>query len=134
MYSPGVDIGDGCVVGAGAVVTRSIPPYHVAAGVPARVLQKVAIDVPDAPGIVYETKGDRVVVHELARTHNRIDGEIEHSSHEKSFERVLPLQWLDAMKTRMTVWLGTPRHTVFGVCALIVAVGVTYWMGESMSE
>ena len=36
---PGVHIGDGCVVGAGAVVTHNIPPYTVAGGVPARVIK-----------------------------------------------------------------------------------------------
>ncbi|MCU0567681.1 MAG: acyltransferase [Oculatellaceae cyanobacterium Prado106] len=34
----GVTIGKGCVVGAGAVVTRSLPPYSIAVGVPARVI------------------------------------------------------------------------------------------------
>ena len=29
MIMPGVHIGDGCVVGAGAVVTKDIPPYSV---------------------------------------------------------------------------------------------------------
>lgn len=37
MLLPGVHLGDGCVVGAGSVVTRDIPPYAVACGVPARV-------------------------------------------------------------------------------------------------
>lgn len=32
----GVDIGDGAIVAAGAVVTRSVPEYEVWAGVPAR--------------------------------------------------------------------------------------------------
>ena len=36
----GVHIGDGCVVAAGAVVTRALPPYSVAAGLPARVLRR----------------------------------------------------------------------------------------------
>ncbi len=36
---PHVTVGRGVVVGAGAVVTRSLPPYSVAVGVPARVLR-----------------------------------------------------------------------------------------------
>lgn len=34
----GVTLGDGCVVGAGAVVTRDLPPHSIAVGVPARVV------------------------------------------------------------------------------------------------
>lgn len=37
---PGVTIGDGSVVGAGSVVTKDIPSYSVATGVPARVIRK----------------------------------------------------------------------------------------------
>jgi len=36
----GVDIGKGSVVGAGAVVTESVPPYVVAVGVPAKVIRE----------------------------------------------------------------------------------------------
>lgn len=36
----GVTIGQGSVIGAGAVVTRDIPPYSVAVGVPARVISQ----------------------------------------------------------------------------------------------
>jgi UDP-2-acetamido-3-amino-2,3-dideoxy-glucuronate N-acetyltransferase len=41
----GVTLGKRCIVGAGAVVTRDVPPYTVVAGVPARVIRAV----PDAP-------------------------------------------------------------------------------------
>lgn len=35
----GVEIGDGCVVGAGAVVTKSLSPYSVSVGVPAKIIR-----------------------------------------------------------------------------------------------
>ena len=38
---PGVTIGDWAVVAAGAVVTRDIPPYTIAGGVPAKVLRRI---------------------------------------------------------------------------------------------
>lgn len=40
MVLPGVRIGRGAIVGAGAVVTKNIPPYMIAVGVPARPLKK----------------------------------------------------------------------------------------------
>ena len=38
----GIILGDGCVVGANAVVTKSFPAGSVLAGVPARVIRKEA--------------------------------------------------------------------------------------------
>lgn len=37
---PGVEIGEGCVIGAGSVVTRSIPAFSISVGNPARVIRK----------------------------------------------------------------------------------------------
>jgi acetyltransferase-like isoleucine patch superfamily enzyme len=42
---PGVHFGEGCIVGAGAVVTKDVPAYKVVMGIPARVVR----DAPKEP-------------------------------------------------------------------------------------
>jgi maltose O-acetyltransferase len=53
IVCPGVGIGEDTVVGAGAVVTRDLPPGVVAVGNPARVLRSI-------------TEADRVTIPDLA--------------------------------------------------------------------
>jgi len=36
----GVEIGEGCVIGAGSTVTKNIPPYFIAVGNPAKPIKK----------------------------------------------------------------------------------------------
>ena len=49
VVTAGVTIGDGCIVAAGSVVTSSLPPYSVAAGVPAKVIKAREITHDDGP-------------------------------------------------------------------------------------
>ena len=47
---PGVTIGNRCIIGAGAVVTKSIPGNSVAVGVPAKVV-KLSMSTSRVPGL-----------------------------------------------------------------------------------
>ena len=47
---PGVTVSDRCVIGAGSVVTRDIPPDSFAAGVPCKVIRKIT----EADSMVYK--------------------------------------------------------------------------------
>lgn len=41
MILPGVNIGNNCIIGAGAIVTHDVPDNTVVAGVPARIIETV---------------------------------------------------------------------------------------------
>jgi acetyltransferase-like isoleucine patch superfamily enzyme len=53
---PGVTIGRGCTVGAGSVVTKDVPDFHVVAGNPARIIRKIEPKEPD-PRLSNESSG-----------------------------------------------------------------------------
>ncbi|KAK2743067.1 hypothetical protein FQN57_005023 [Myotisia sp. PD_48] len=47
---PGVTIGRGSTIGAGSVVTKDVPPFHVAAGNPAKIIRRIETEMdPSAP-------------------------------------------------------------------------------------
>jgi hypothetical protein len=133
VYRPGVSVGNGCVGGEGPIVTRCVPACHVLAGNPARVLRKVTPIVPDAPSLVCESEAISVVDCGTVPTHKLDEEEVEHSSSGGSSEIARPWQSLLATRTKIPVSLGRPHHAAVDVCALIMAVGVEYWLGESTS-
>ncbi|TAQ87859.1 hypothetical protein B7494_g3821 [Chlorociboria aeruginascens] len=51
IVCPGVTIGRGVTVGAGSVVTKDVPDFHVVVGNPARILRKIEPKEPD-PALV----------------------------------------------------------------------------------
>lgn len=52
VVCPGVTIGENCVIGAGSVVTRDIPPNSFAAGNPCRVIREIG----DADSMKHKTE------------------------------------------------------------------------------
>jgi acetyltransferase-like isoleucine patch superfamily enzyme len=79
VIMPGVTVGRGCVVGSNAVVTGNLPPYSVAAGVPAKVIkQRLAfapprrIDWSDEEHIPYFYSGFELT--QAERTKNKVVG------------------------------------------------------------
>lgn len=64
---PGLEIGAGAMIGAGAVITRSVPPHAIAVGNPARIVGYVGAqdDEPAMPGAAAAGKGVNVIASEV---------------------------------------------------------------------
>jgi len=60
IVCPGVTIGRGCTIGAGSVVTKNVPDFHVVAGNPAKIIKKIEPKEPDPK--LAEEGGDKIVV------------------------------------------------------------------------
>ena len=48
--SPGVNVGEGAVLGLGSVATRDLQPWTVYAGVPAQAIKRRVLHTEDQPG------------------------------------------------------------------------------------
>ena len=127
-YSPGVSIGDGCVIGAGSVVSKSVSAYHLAAGVPARVIRKVASDAPNAPIPVREIEDDLVTLcgptQEDCQSHQKTKS----LDRGKILDGMQPKEWLDVVQAKLPVWHGKPRHIAVDACVVVAAASFGYWL------
>lgn len=68
---PGVHLGRGCIVAAGAIVSKSVPPYALVAGIPARIIAKIFSieDVLEHEKQLYKEK-DRISKEELRKIYD----------------------------------------------------------------
>ena len=75
---PGVKIGDGAVIGAGAIVTKDIPPFAVAAGNPARIIKYRFSDeqISDLMAIKWWNWSDEKLRENIGLFKTQVDNEI----------------------------------------------------------
>lgn len=64
LIMPGVTIGDRCIIGAGSVVTRDIPPGSIVVGCPARLLRPLTAE--ESERIAEDLRAGRVLGKETA--------------------------------------------------------------------
>lgn len=64
---PGIRIGQGAMVGAGAVVTKSVPPYAIVTGSPARITGYVAGSVPGVNKMIAQVQAPELSTEKIVR-------------------------------------------------------------------
>ncbi|MCR5356569.1 MAG: CatB-related O-acetyltransferase [Lachnospiraceae bacterium] len=71
----GVHIGQGAVVAAGSVVTKDIPPYTVAGGVPAKEIKKRFTDdiIEELLGFDFEKLDTKLIRGNISQLYKRVD-------------------------------------------------------------
>lgn len=127
---PGVTIGDCCVIGAGSVVTTDIPVFHVAAGNPARVIRKVANDVPDAPGLVYDAETGRVSPY-CSTTCCRLPYRGDESS-DREEQADWSFRWINSSATRLTAGQALIRDVIWLVLSLLASLFIVEMVLRAM--
>ena len=133
LHRAGVTIGDGCVVGAGSVVTKSMPAYHVVIGNPARAYRKVAPEIPDAPGLVYEAKGNHVfVIGNRSGKDRYLEDGPSAPGQENKDSGLQPVRWAGLWKAKGSMLPGERRPAAIQVCVLVTAAALGYWLKSLM--
>ncbi|KAK8221953.1 hypothetical protein M8818_000120 [Zalaria obscura] len=130
---PGVTIHRGSVVGAGSVVTKSVPAFHLALGSPARVVRKVAVDVPDAEGLRYAGEG-RVAVTGRGEVRDAVDAERVEARlpllGRGESAQVVPALRRELVPTRFLDWW----VLVGSMAVLVLGMAVGWWLREVSAE
>ncbi|WP_164988482.1 acyltransferase [Bradyrhizobium betae] len=60
LVLPGVEIGEGAVIGAGSVVTKDVPPWSVGVGNPLTVIKSREIETRNEPAAFENASGDEM--------------------------------------------------------------------------
>ena len=121
------------MVGAGSVVTKSMTDYHVVIGNTARAYRKVAPEIPDAPGLVYEAKGNHVfVIGNRSGKDRYLEDGPSAPGQENQDSGLQPVRWAGLWKAKGSMLPGERRPAAIQVCVLVTAAALGYWLKSLM--